>query len=694
MSHRSYSSHFIAAILAIAFSATLAPGQTNVQRVGGAGADKYDTTTSVAVPTGKTLKVADAPAASTDVANKAAVDAAVLVETNRATAAEALKAPLASPSFTGTLTHTGNAVTITTATDQDVQIISGGTFNVSASDGATFPANTTIGDVMASEIGYLSGVTSGIQSQLNGKLGTTGDGSGLTNVNAATLQTYTPATLPVSTATQTGLDLKANAASPAFTGQITQSRTATSWGTGTLADPGDSRRAYIGNVVTTGGGIAPNVLTLKLFDADAFADIFAYNDGSNACIGQAIRSGGVWRQMNKIQGDTGRMFIYGGIQAQSNFGEHTLIAPADGSGDNVLALQNLASNHYSAVRFLSTAGSEVGAVGFGNSASLQVFRDANYFESYGGLYDFRVVMDASKGTALCVEASTGNLQLFADSGADTVAKGTKVFEVTRAEGHLTATGTGTFDTEVKVSHASTDAYFTADGDSGQTKWVKFKTGGLMRWGVVNTSSDNFAISRWDNAGAFVADALAIDRTTGVVSAPAGFSGSLAGTASTATALATARTINGVGFDGTANIVVPPPTSYTAVASGTAYTLTGSFADVDFGTTDPTITISTAGNYLLTVDCSSALNAATTVAGQTVDIILRRTNNTPADIGTMRSQPLPPATASTQAGPAGSIASFPYTATAGDIVTVQARITGTLGAGTVTIENAHIVAVPR
>lgn len=171
-------------------------------------------------------------------------------------------------------------------------------------------------------------------------------------------------------------------------------------------------------------------------------------------------------------------------------------------------------------------------------------------------------------------------------------------------------------------------------------------------------------------------------------------GPLTGNASTATALATPRTINGVSFDGTANITVPPPTSYTAVAAGTAYTLTGSFANVDFGTTDPTITISNAGNYLLTVDCSSSLNAATTVSGQSVEIILRRTNNTPADIGTVRYQPLPASTLGTADGPSVSISSFPYTASAGDIVTVQAKITGTLGAGSVTITDAHIVAVPR
>jgi hypothetical protein len=53
-----------------------------------------------------------------------------------------LKAPLASPTFTGTV---------------------------------ELPATTSIGNVSATELGYLDGVTSGVQAQLNTKLGKSGD---------------------------------------------------------------------------------------------------------------------------------------------------------------------------------------------------------------------------------------------------------------------------------------------------------------------------------------------------------------------------------------------------------------------------------------------------------------------------------------------------------------------------------------
>jgi len=59
-------------------------------------------------------------------------------EIARALAAEALLAPKASPTFTGTV---------------------------------TLPSTTSIGTVSATEIGYLDGVTSAIQAQLNGKAG-------------------------------------------------------------------------------------------------------------------------------------------------------------------------------------------------------------------------------------------------------------------------------------------------------------------------------------------------------------------------------------------------------------------------------------------------------------------------------------------------------------------------------------------
>jgi len=67
------------------------------------------------------------------------------------------------------------------------------------------------------------------------------------------------------------------------------------------------------------------------------------------------------------------------------------------------------------------------------------------------------------------------------------------------------------------------------------------------------------------------------------------------------------------------------------AAGTAYALTAVSAAIDFGTTDPSLTISKAGTYLLLGRVSLKYNAATFAASRTVTLKLRRTNNTAADV---------------------------------------------------------------
>ena len=67
------------------------------------------------------------------------------------------------------------------------------------------------------------------------------------------------------------------------------------------------------------------------------------------------------------------------------------------------------------------------------------------------------------------------------------------------------------------------------------------------------------------------------------------------------------------------------------ASGTAYQLTATPALLDFGTTDPSLTISKSGTYLVTARVKLGYNAATFAAVRTVTLKLRRTNNTAADL---------------------------------------------------------------
>lgn len=67
------------------------------------------------------------------------------------------------------------------------------------------------------------------------------------------------------------------------------------------------------------------------------------------------------------------------------------------------------------------------------------------------------------------------------------------------------------------------------------------------------------------------------------------------------------------------------------AAGTAYSLTATAAALDFGTTDPVLTLDKAGTYLLFAKANLRYTAATFAASRAVTLKLRRTNNTAADL---------------------------------------------------------------
>lgn len=90
------------------------------------------------------------------------------------------------------------------------------------------PSTTSIGDVSSTEIGYVNGVTSAIQTQIDSKAPTanptfTGTVSGVTKsmVGLGDVDNTSDSAKPISTATQTALDAKSALASPTFTGTVT-----------------------------------------------------------------------------------------------------------------------------------------------------------------------------------------------------------------------------------------------------------------------------------------------------------------------------------------------------------------------------------------------------------------------------------------------------------------------------------------
>lgn len=129
-----------------------------------------------------------------------------------------------------------------------------------------------------------------------------------------------------------------------------------------------------------------------------------------------------------------------------------------------------------------------------------------------------------------------------------------------------------------------------------------------------------------------------------------------------------------------------------VASGTAYTLTTSYADVTFGTTSPTVTLINAGTYSIYITLQTSLVSATTTT-QSVSFKLRRTNNTAADLsGSTFGNPLPVATITSELGPTTTIGPIKYTtANTNDVIGAQGIISASLGAGTATVTAATITA---
>lgn len=73
-------------------------------------------------------------------------------------------------------------------------------------------------------------------------------------------------------------------------------------------------------------------------------------------------------------------------------------------------------------------------------------------------------------------------------------------------------------------------------------------------------------------------------------------------------------------------------SLTVYAAGTAYQLTATPALLNFGTTDPSLVLTSPGVWLLLARARIDNNAKTTAAVRTITLKLRRTNNTAADIG--------------------------------------------------------------
>lgn len=153
----------------------------------------------------------------------------------------------------------------------------------------------------------------------------------------------------------------------------------------------------------------------------------------------------------------------------------------------------------------------------------------------------------------------------------------------------------------------------------------------------------------------------------------------------------------VGFSNGQPSAVTGPVSNTTIvgtASGTTYSLTNTAALVDFGTTDPSITLNVAGTYLLMARARVDYNAATFAAVRTATLKLRRTNNTAADV-TGTSSSFLTSIITLLSFTASTIILPPViytTALTSDIIQLWGSIDTVPSAGSIDITEANVVAI--
>jgi len=153
-------------------------------------------------------------------------------------------------------------------------------------------------------------------------------------------------------------------------------------------------------------------------------------------------------------------------------------------------------------------------------------------------------------------------------------------------------GTRTLDTDA-ISEGSTNQYFTtararSSVSAGTGITYNSTTGVIATSAIPNASLANSSVTVGTTAISLGSSSTTLAGLTSVTST--GFTGALTGNASTATALQTARTINGVSFDGSANVTV-----HTA---GTGISISGATVSIDTGTTVDKTTAQTLTNKSL------------------------------------------------------------------------------------------------
>lgn len=304
------------------------------QIVNGAAVDKGATTaTDVAgLVNSAVSQIVDAAPAALDTLNELAAalgDDASFAST--VTNAIATKANIAGPTFTGTTTIATGSVTGNLTVGGDLRD-TGWTASRALTTDAS--GNAVTSSVTSTEVGYLSGVTSAIQTQINGKANTS----------------HTHAISDV-TSLQTSLDAKAPLANPTFTGTVS-GITKSMVGLGNVDNTSDANKPISTATQTALDGKAAvshshnaNAITYTIEDKSANYTIVAADEG------KVIRSTGA-----AITVTVADVFAIGEVVTFTQYGAGQItFTPAGGVTLHSVDSKRKTNKQYSTVQIMKTA---------------------------------------------------------------------------------------------------------------------------------------------------------------------------------------------------------------------------------------------------------------------------------------------------------------------------------------------------
>lgn len=134
------------------------------------------------------------------------------------------------------------------------------------------------------------------------------------------------------------------------------------------------------------------------------------------------------------------------------------------------------------------------------------------------------------------------------------------------------------------------------------------------------------------------------------------------------------------------------TNQSVYATGTAYSLTQTTALLHFGTTDPSLTITTTGTYLLMARINIDYNSAAMATQRTLSFTLQRSSGTPASINNSSTSFI---TVGINANYTAGIIDLPpvfYAATANDVIQIWGKVDTLPTSGSIDITEASLIAI--